>query len=213
MAGGVMEMDAEEDLLARAPVELRLAGGRLHGTADGVLGLVVLIARWLFLAFFIARFVKPAAFHGQLGVTGYAVLAALLVSLHELGRWGRRAMRRAKVIDARIVVAGDGFDLHHSGALAAPVRVPREAVRAVAVAGGRTLRVRNRRRALPFLGAGHGEVPNVAVVFERPVDFPWLPPLGRTSCRAAWPERGLRLRVRDPRAAGRAFGGWDVVRE
>lgn len=74
--------------------------------------------------------------------------------------------------------------------------------------------------SLPFLRLGPADVPNVAILFERPQKTPrapwWFavaPPASRAPLFFGGRSvSGVLLRLRDPHAAAAAFTGWGIVR-
>jgi hypothetical protein len=107
-------------------------------------------------------------------------------------------------------VLPDCVIVRHDGLLTAPVRIPRECVESVRVGNGRHWR--RERRVLPMLDP-FSRPPNVLLRFNQTIDFPGRPrrldpghPLPDSK------ELGLLLRVKDPRAAARAFAGWEAQR-
>jgi hypothetical protein len=107
-------------------------------------------------------------------------------------------------------VLPDCLIVRHNALLTAPVTIPRECVELVRVGDGR--RWTRERRVLPMLDP-FSRPPNVLLRFNETIDFP----ARRRSMDPGHPlpdskELGLLLRVKDPRAATRAFAGWEALR-
>lgn len=150
------------------------------------------------------------------GLLGRLMAGALAVGGLALGRWGRRSLRRALDTDTRLIVGAGDLVIRHGSLLPAPLVIPREAVRVVAVdpdarASSRhslAVAAEGGTRRLTWLWERYSEAPlrllglptrapNLALLFTRQVEG----------------EAGLLLRVRDPAAARRAFAGWGTCRD
>ena len=177
---------------------------------DAALGLAAALTQYAFVGLFLAIAFKPSIYDSNPGVGARLLALALAIGTYALGRWGRRRIRRAAWLDEGVTVLPDCLIVRHDGLLTAPVTIPRACVESVSVDDGR--RWSPKRGALPTLDP-LSRPPNVRLRFTEPIDFPArrrrLDPPHRLPGSK---ELGLLLRVKDPRAAARAFAGWEALR-
>jgi hypothetical protein len=209
-------MDGTTGHLERAVIKLDV--GAFQRVGDGLLGTAAAVTWYLLGGFFVGVALRVSAFDLWVSVIAWPLAIALAAAAFWLGRWGRLRVRRSLNLDTRLIVQGDCLVIRHGVLLPAPLVIPREAVRVVALdpsarasarhslavaaeSGARRLTwlwERYSKPPVPVLGLPT-RAPNLALLLHRPID--------------GVPEAGLLLRVRDPAAASRAFAGWDACRD
>jgi hypothetical protein len=198
---------------------------------DALLGLSAAVAQYAFAGLFLAIAVKPSIYDTNPAIGARLTGVAFAIGIYAFGRWGRRRIKRAARLDEGLTVMPDRLIVRHSAMLTAPLTIQRECVDLVAIDdgsrpadSGHRFRVPTEdgtswtwlwtpsRRSLPLLDP-LTRAPNVLLRFNEPVDFPAR--RRKLDPPHSWPgskELGLLLRVKDPRAAARAFATWDVIR-
>jgi hypothetical protein len=220
-------------------VQLPLAGGWAQRAGDVLLGTFAVVAARVFAGLFVAAALWPDARGLHPTLTGRFLALGLAAMCFALSRYGRGSVREGARLDARIVATGDEVVIHHSGMLRERVLVPRDAIRAIAIdeessdrrfpviaehpGSPRPLTWLWRRAAdstrptpssIPSL-IRDSAAPNVAMIFDEPVDFPGLHPRGgflREWPGPSGPTRAVCMRVKDLEDARAAFASWGVVR-
>ncbi len=182
----------------------------MRRVGDAALGLSAALAQYAFIGLFLAIAFKPSIYDTNPGLGARALGLAFAIGVYAFGRWGRRRIKRAAWLDEGLTVLPDCLIVRHNALLTAPVTIPRASVELVRVGDGRGWT--RERRVLPMLDP-FSQPPNVLLRFNETIDFP----ARRRRLDPGHPlpdskELGLLLRVKDPRAAARAFAGWEALR-
>lgn len=191
-------------------LHLALTGTATHRLGDALLGLCEALAQHAFAGLFLAVAVKPSVYDSNPAVGARLLGLALAVAVYAFGRRGRRRMRRAARLGECLTVMPDRLVVRHGALLTNPVTIERRCVDLVAVDEGSPPALG--RASLPLLDP-LTRPPNLLPRFTEPIDFPARTRrLGQSHRLPGSQELGLKVRVKDPAAAARAFATWGVVR-
>jgi hypothetical protein len=105
-------------------IQLPVKGFRAQGAGDAFVGLAAAATQYFLAGFFLALAVNPSIYSAEPTAGGRVVAVAFAIAAYAFGRWGRRQIRRAATLDARLVVMPDCVIVRHGGLLTGPVMIP-----------------------------------------------------------------------------------------
>jgi hypothetical protein len=212
------------EALASRPATFAIARSRESVLVGGIGLLACLAFAFLLLLLAVLPFLDPASADVPYAVRAASLVAAgaitwlgIWILRYSLGRWTR----------GQVKVEADRLVIEHEDTFKQPLEVPRAAVRLAVVDARGAGRLgdseqilpegvdeRLRWTHLPFISSHADlEVPNVALLFEKPVAAPAIRHQRLHGPLEGEALAGIKLRVEDPAALELSLAAWGCLRE